>query len=108
VQISEIASDAQILPGLILGVVMPFIFSAMTMMTLSHVSHSISAKAAHEEQVRCGKHRRSIKKIAAWGVASAIVHLLVPAAIAVSSTVGVFIIFGVRVLTGFIAGNSLL
>jgi hypothetical protein len=54
-----------------------------------------------------GKTSGYIGRLVDFGLASAMWHLLVPAVFAIGSTEAMEFLFGVRVLAGFIAGESL-
>jgi K(+)-stimulated pyrophosphate-energized sodium pump len=93
-------ANPQILPGLLLGAVLPFVFAALTMSVLNSVTASIKAQSSADVVDR----NEYIKRIANSGLSSALWHLLVPAAFAIGVTEAVGYLFGTLVLAGFLAG----
>eukprot|EP01117_Protostelium_nocturnum_P014002 TRINITY_DN5284_c0_g1_i5.p1 TRINITY_DN5284_c0_g1~~TRINITY_DN5284_c0_g1_i5.p1 ORF type:complete len:217 (+),score=64.29 TRINITY_DN5284_c0_g1_i5:115-765(+) len=87
---------------------MPFLFSSLTMMTLSKVAKSILSRAAFEDANHVvGSESQSHKKVAAWAIYTSMVHLLVPASFAISIPVAIYVILREEVLIGFIGGALL-
>jgi hypothetical protein len=94
-------SDPQVLPGLMLGSVMPNVFAAMTLSTLSQVSSAM----AHQPMLGAKSGNEYLARLADAGLKLAMWHLLVPAAFAIGLTEFVSYFFGIRVLAGFLAGT---
>ncbi|PRP75325.1 hypothetical protein PROFUN_05636 [Planoprotostelium fungivorum] len=103
----DLMKDPQVLPGLVLGAMVPFLFSSLTMMTLSQVAKSITARASFEDAAAASTTRKSHKKVAAWAVYTSMVNLLIPTTFAIAIPVSIYVIFGEEVLIGFIGGALL-
>jgi Na+/H+-translocating membrane pyrophosphatase len=100
VQSIDLIASPQVLPGLLLGAVLPFMFAALTMSALDAVSTVIAA----EKQAVANSESDFIQRMSDSGLASALKHVLVPAACAMGLTQFVGYVFGPMVLAGYLAG----
>lgn len=92
---------------------MPFVFAALTMMTLGFVSNSITSQLylwensfSEEDHSVSGHHRlqQYVLKVSALGINAAMWNLLLPASFAIVITIFIGYAFGSVVLAGFNAG----
>ena len=100
----DLISDPSVLPGLLLGAMVPFLFSGLTLTTITSVSSRISHKMKETLVSEMETDQQFLALFTDFGLSSAMWHLLVPATFAISLTESVLYFFGIKVLAGFVAG----
>jgi Na+/H+-translocating membrane pyrophosphatase len=106
----DLITDPEVLPGIMLGSVMPNVFAALTLSTLSVVSQTLAThtpKSVADEAdagVMQGSAASYLSNLADTGLTCAMWHLMVPAAFAISLTEMIAFFFNTQVLAGFLAG----
>jgi len=105
----DLMKDSQVLPGVLLGAVIPFVFAAITMLTLHQVSRSITQRVqaqgtADSMSLRETKVTWFIDQVVGAGTSASMWYLLIPASFAIGLTIIIGFAFGPRVLIGFLAG----
>jgi K(+)-stimulated pyrophosphate-energized sodium pump len=101
----DLIKDAQILPGLLLGCVIPFLVSSLAMNTLQKVAKGILARVSTLS--RSGDVNETANAdIVRIGAISSLINLLMTTSITAAGTTIVYYAFGLKVFIGFLAGKE--
>ncbi|MBQ7296391.1 MAG: sodium-translocating pyrophosphatase [Clostridia bacterium] len=112
VNLEEIGIDLlnyQVVIGLLIGGVLPFIFSAFTMESVSKAAYEMIAEVRRQFKtipgILEGKAKPDYKKCVAISTTAALKEMIIPGILAVASPLLVGCILGVSALGGLLAGS---